>query len=270
MRPRHFPSEKSAVYFTLLDACGKEGCPVCRIIEEASASYLDTLFYEQVTDVEVRRKLRQARGLCSWHSAAVTRRPTAALGAAIIVQDLLEEEVARLATLQHQPFWRRGPVGRLARLSPQALAGYLRGWRSRHVCPACQAATAHEQHALETLLNCLDEAVFAQRFAATPFGICLPHLVQAAAGQASHPNLIGLFNAQLARYAGLVAELAEFCRKHDYRFSREAWGTEANAWQRGIEVLAGKAGIFGNDLQRQEWRRKPRLRQFRLGWWQAP
>jgi len=128
---------------------------------------------------------------------------------------------------------------------------------------------AHEQHALETLLNFLAEEVFAQRFAATPFGICLPHLVRAAAGHASHPNLIGLIDAQRARYARLVTELAEICRKHDYRFSHEGWGAEADAWQRAIEVLAGKAGIFGNDLQRQEWRRRPRLRQFLLDWWQT-
>ena len=71
MMSRNSPVEKSSVYFTLLEALEKDGCPVCRIMEEASASYLDTLFYEQVTDVGVRRKLRQARGLCNWHSGRV-------------------------------------------------------------------------------------------------------------------------------------------------------------------------------------------------------
>src|SRR5262245_40696906 len=101
----HKPSaEKSSVYFRLLEALGKSGCPVCRIVEEASASYIDTLFYEQVTDVGVRRKLRQARGLCNWHSWRAQNIPTVALGVAIIAQDLLDEECTRLSALQQRLF----------------------------------------------------------------------------------------------------------------------------------------------------------------------
>src|SRR5918999_5637678 len=103
--------EKNSVYFAVLGALAKHGCPVCRIMAEASASYLDTLFYEQVTDVEVRRKLRQARGLCNWHSGMYGDLPSASLGVAIIAQDLLEEEIARLAGLQRQPFWKRVATG---------------------------------------------------------------------------------------------------------------------------------------------------------------
>jgi hypothetical protein len=269
MMPDHSSSAKSSVYFGLLEACEKDGCPVCRLMEEASASYLDTLFYEQVTDVGVRRKLRQARGLCNWHSERVSHLTTAALGVSIIAQDLLEEEIARLAELQHQPFWRRRPTGVLARLSRQTLLTYLQGWRQRGSCPACQAVDQHEQHALETLLNFLDEEVFARRFADTVFGVCLPHLVRAAERRPSHPGLVALIEAQRGKYAGLVVELAEFCRKHDYRFSREAWGLESDAWQRAIEVLAGKAAIFGNDLQRQQSSRSSAFLRFLHRWWSS-
>jgi hypothetical protein len=259
MMPRHSPSAKSSVYFGLLEACEKDGCPVCRIMEEASASYLDTLFYEQVSDIGVRRKLRRARGLCNWHSERVSHLTTAALGVAIIAQDLLEEEIARLAELQRQPFWRRRSTGVLGRLSLQALSAYLRGWRQRGSCPACQVVGQHEQHALETLLNFFEEQVFARRFADTVFGVCLPHLVRAAERYPSHSGLVALIEAQRGKYAGLVVELAEFCRKHDYRFSRETWGLESGAWQRAIEVLAGKSGVFGNDLQRRPSQRRPRV-----------
>jgi Family of unknown function (DUF6062) len=265
--PRHSPMEKSSVYFGLLEACEKDGCPVCRIMEEASASYLDTLFYEQVSDVGVRRKLRLARGLCNWHSGRLRHLPTAALGVAIIAQDLLEEEIARLARLQRQPFWRRGATGGLTRISVQALSAYLRGWRQRHSCPACQAVGEHEQHALETILNFLNEEVFAQRFHGTAFGVCLPHIVRVAECLPSHPGLVTLIEVQRGKYAGLIAELAEFCRKHDYRFSREGWGIESDSRQRAMEVLAGKAAIFGNDLQRQKSPRKPRFLRSLLGWW---
>jgi hypothetical protein len=236
-------------------------------MEEASASYLDTLFYEQVTDVGVRRKLRQARGLCNWHSERVRHLTMAALGVAIIAQDLLEEEIARLAELPRRPFWRRVTTGALAQVSAQRLSAYLRGWRHRHACPACQAVGEHEQHALETILNFLNEEVFALRFHATAFGVCLPHLVRVAECLPSHPALITLIEVQRSKYATLIAELDEFCRKHDYRFSHETWGLESDSWQRAIEVLAGKAGLFGHEFQRQRWLHSSGLRRSLFRWW---
>jgi hypothetical protein len=255
---RKVPADKSAVYFRLLEALEQPGCPLCRIMEEASASYVDTLFYEQVTDVGVRRKLRQARGLCNWHSWRVKNIPTAALGVAIIAQDLLEEAAAKLAELQRGPFWRRIASRAQAQLSRQSLLAFRRGRQQRNMCPACEAVSEHERHALETLLNFLDEEAFAQRFE-TSFGLCLPHLVRAAECHPSHPGLVALTTAQRGKHARLIAELEEFCRKHDYRFSREAWGMESDAWLRAIEVLAGKAGVFGNDLQRHHWGCRPRF-----------
>jgi hypothetical protein len=124
----------------------------------------------------------------------------------------------------------------------------------------------HEQHALETMLNFLDEKVFTRRFEAS-FGVCLPHTARAAECHPSHPNLVTLIEAQRGKHARLVAELEEFSRKHDYRFSREAWGMESDAWQRAIEALAGKAGVFGNDLQRRQWQRRPRFVRSLLSRW---
>jgi hypothetical protein len=247
--PRRPSVEKSSVYFTLLEALGKSGCAVCQIMQEASAGYLNVLFYEQVADVGLRRRLRQARGLCNWHSWEARKITTAALGVAIIAQDLLEEECARLAGLQRQPLWRSiGPYA-AGMISRQALLAYLRGWLRRGMCPACRVVVEHERHALETLLNFLHEQAFAQGFEGSS-GLCLPHLVKAVEFHPSHPELSILIGMQRSKYAHLVAELEEFCRKHDYRFSHEAWGAEADAWLRALEMMSGKAAVFGNDIHR--------------------
>jgi hypothetical protein len=227
-------------------------------MEEASASYLDTLLYEQVTDVGVRRKLRQARGLCHWHSWEARKLTTAALGVAIIAQDLLEEECARLAAAQRRALWRRLRPLVQAQLSRPALLAYLRGWLYRGICPACQVVVEHERHALLTTLNFVHEEDFARRFEASA-GLCLPHTVRASACDPSHPGLGGLLEVQRRKYACLAAELEEFCRKHDYRFSHEAWGAESDAWLRALEMLAGKVGSFGNDLERHHAKRRPRF-----------
>jgi hypothetical protein len=76
-----------------------------------------------------------------------------------------------------------------------------------------------------------------------------------------------LIEVQRGKQARLMAELAEFCRNHDYRFRHEAWGPESDAWQRAIEVLAGKAGVLGNDLQRYYAERRPRFMRSLLRWW---
>ena len=249
---------KNSVYFAVLGALAKHGCPVCRIMEEASASYLDTLFYEQVTDVEVRRKLRRARGLCNWHSWWARRITSAALGISIIAKDLLEEECTRLAALGPRSFWRRLADLIRAQFAGRAPPAYLRAWRGRAICPVCQVAVEHERHALETVLDFADEGEFSRHFQAST-GLCLPHTARATEQAPSHPKL-GLFiDVQRGKYARLVAELEEFCRKHDYRFAREGWGTEADAWQRAIETLTGKSGVFGSAIERQHSARRPRF-----------
>jgi Family of unknown function (DUF6062) len=265
MAPR-LTLEENSVYVAVLDALVKPGCAVCRIMEEASASYLDTLFYEQVTDVEVRRKLRRARGLCNWHSCWASKMTSAALGISIIARDLIEEECTRLAALEPQSFWRRLAELIQARLPCRAPPAYLRAWRARAICPACHVAVEHERHALETVLNFIDEAQFARHYEGST-GLCLPHTARAAELAPSHPKL-GYFSAiQRGKYTRLTAELEEFCRKHDYRFTHEAWGAEADAWQRALEILSGKLGVFGSAIDRQHSARRPRFLRNLFEWW---
>jgi hypothetical protein len=111
---------------------------------------------------------------------------------------------------------------------------------------------------LETVLDFVDEGEFSRHFQAST-GLCLPHTARATEQAPSHPKL-GLFiGVQRGKYTHLVAELEEFCRKHDYRFAREGWGTETDAWQRAIETLTGKSGVFGSAIERQHSARRPRF-----------
>ena len=48
---------------------------------------------------------------------------------------------------------------------------------------------------------------------------------------------------QCACLQALDAELREFIRKHDDRFTGEGTGTEGTSWIRAIEMVAGKPGI---------------------------
>jgi hypothetical protein len=260
MRSRQSATNKSQTYFALIESFGKRGCPVCRLMEEYSLHYLDVLFYEQVNDVGIRRKLREARGFCNWHAWRVRKIANSALGVAIIAKDLITEEVMRLDDLL-----RRSLVTRLHdaighSISRTSLRAFLQAWRQKRICPACEMILDHERHALETLLNFLHEAEFARRFESST-ALCVIHTRRAAEANGAHPHLRTLLDIQRRKYMSLVRELEAFCRKHDYRFSHESWGSESDAWLRAIELLAGKPDVFGNEIQRK------RPADGGVGWW---
>ncbi len=137
--------DKSFTYFALLEVFGKSGCPVCRLMEEYSLSYLDALFYEQVTDVGMRRKLREARGFCNWHAWQAKKIANSALSVAIIAKDLLTEEITRLDHLLHGPSFRTNERALNRRIAANSLLGFIQGWRQKRVCPACEVILEHER-----------------------------------------------------------------------------------------------------------------------------
>jgi hypothetical protein len=240
-------TEKSFTYFALLDAFDKQGCPVCRLMAEYSQSYLDTLFYEQVNDVGIRHRLRDSRGFCNWHAWQARQIASSALGVAILANDLITEEMTRLDDLLHGPLLTRLQHPVQQRISPKSLRAFIRGWQHRELCPACQVILEHERHALETILNFLRDRDFAQRIERSA-PLCIPHTTRVVESLGRHPGLPPLITLQRHKYAHLVGDLDELCRKHDYQFAHESWGTESDAWLRAIELLAGKPEVLGNDM----------------------
>jgi hypothetical protein len=243
--------DKSFTYFALLEAFDKQGCPVCRLMAEYSLSYLDALFYEQVNDVGVRRRLRASRGFCNWHAWQARSIASSALGVAIVANDLITEEMARLDGLLRGPTITPLQHGLRDKLSIKSIRAYIRGWRQKEICPACQVILEHERYALEAILHGLHDEDFAPRFERSA-PLCILHTARVVETQGRHPELRKLVERQRRKYAHLAGELDEFCRKHDYRFAREPWGAESDSWLRAIELLAGKPEVFGNDIHRRK------------------
>ncbi len=261
--PRESATDKSFTYFALLEAFDKRGCPVCRFMAEYSLSYLEALFYEQVNDVGIRRKLRDSRGFCNWHAWQAREIASSALGVAIIAKDLITEEITRLDNLLRGPIITRHQHRPRHSIAPESLRTFLRSWHQKAVCPACQIILDHERHALETILNFLRDADFARRFESSA-ALCVLHTTRAAEANGSHPHLRALIEIQRRKYASLVGELEAFCRKYDYRFSHESWGPESDSWLRAVELLAGKPNVFGNEIHRRK------LGNGSTRWWGGP
>ena len=249
--PLDAATEKSFTYFALLEAFDKQGCPICRFMAEYSLTYLEALFYEQVNDVGLRQKLRASRGFCNWHAWQARQIASSALGVAIMANDLITEEMSRLDRLLRGPPVTLLRHGSLDKIALKSIRAFMRGWQQKEVCPACQVVLEHERHALETILNFLGAEDFARRFEHSA-PLCTLHTTRVVETQNRHPQLRRLIALQQRKYAHLVGELEEFCRKHDYRFTHESWGAESDAWLRAIELLVGKPAVFGNDIRRMK------------------
>lgn len=74
-------------------------------------------------------------------------------------------------------------------------------------------------------------------------GFCIPHLFKIILRNSDEEIFERLFSIEKAKITQLVGELREFIRKHDYRFSKEPFGKERDAWIRAVEKLNGKAPL---------------------------
>ncbi len=221
----------------LEEAMAAGGCPFCRLAERAVRRYLASLLRERVLDIAERQRLRDARGLCNLHAWQL-QEGGGALGIAIVYRDVLNTLAKALeqgADVQ-DGLWRRlaGGPG-----SPRRAAATLRERQQpAGPCPACRERDEVERLAVGAMLDYLHGAEFAARFRASD-GLCLAHFLATLERAAEAGPLRELVAVQLRVERGLVAELDEFIRKHDYRFSGEKIGAEGDAWMRAIAHVAG-------------------------------
>jgi hypothetical protein len=222
-------TKTDTLYWDLLEACAKPGCPLCRVSLAFVRSYLDSTMYERVNDFGVRAALRDARGYCNAHAWMLTEGYGVVLGTAIIQRDVLNA-VLKAADV--------APLGRGTRQYAQYI---LRRLRPTAECPACANQRTMEDIAVQTLLKYLDDARLAAALAETS-GLCLPHFSRALELVEDSDRLQRLLRFQWQALEGLCDELSELIRKHDYRFKDEGFGEEGDSWLRATGIVSAERG----------------------------
>lgn len=233
-------------------ALAQEGCPICRLTAEVVERHLDFMLWERVTDPDLRREVRQARGFCREHTWALVR-AGASLGIAILLQDVLQDLCTVLENNASQQTGRarrsrrglRGLGGaRPAEDVINALSSQLEPQDGQR-CPACVQRQMMEDIYLDVLLdNLVGQDNLATAYQSSD-GLCLPHFRYAVHRAHSQEILDALLRTQLTIWHRLVQQLSEVIRKHDYRFQAEAWGEEAGAWLTAIAALVGSRLMRG-------------------------
>lgn len=100
-RPRSGPPPRDLISAELERALEEEGCPLCRIARAQEERYLQGFLWENVTDPEVRDRLRADLGYCPRHTWLMFdlehRLWGTASGTATLLHDLLTVVTGRLA-----------------------------------------------------------------------------------------------------------------------------------------------------------------------------
>lgn len=245
---------KDLSYFVFLEALEKPGCPICHLVVEGGRCYLDSLMYERVLDVPTRLSLMDSFGFCSWHAWQIPTLPAicnSTVGFSIFASDLLRKfDILADATIKRGDetwpwqLWFKKIFGKI-RLSSQ-----MKG----KACPACVYVTQAEYYYLQELMAFVQDEHFLSAYQASE-GICLPHffsLERSFSNQANYPALLKL---QLGKVQSLRTTIDEFIRKQDHRFRDEITLSEAKAWRIAMESLAGKPGVFNNEMGRDFFRK---------------
>jgi hypothetical protein len=238
---------KSSVYHELLEAMAHIGCPVCRMIDRAVRQYVDVFFYENITNVERRAEIREARGYCSVHGALLAGH-SRMLGTAIIQHDVINDVLREI----NRVLPKTGPHKSSKPRKPQPLndlaATPLRNSLTNAVkpkrnCPLCEYEHDQERILLRIIIDDVHEPEMRAAFERSS-GLCLPHLQTAL--QLRGVNADGLrLVTQIERdiLQALKADLDEYLVKSNGSYNYEGMGKEADSPMRAVKIVSGR--VFG-------------------------
>jgi hypothetical protein len=231
VKPQQRPS-RHLVYFALVDALAKAGCPVCTLGLRAVERYLGGLAYEQVNDPGVRAVLRAAHGFCTRHAWQFADLPHAHLGTAIIYRDIAATLLRGLTRRPLLPWAGPSAAGQADALAP------------RRPCPACAVLGEATATALRAVIDYLDgdDPELQRRYPASG-GLCRPHLT-AALPLARQPRTREI----------LVATAAT---------APDAAAGPPLATAMWVELLAGKEGAVSTVAAKRQGRGRTAARQKR-------
>jgi len=190
---------------------------------------MDGFLYESVNDPGLRQEIKASQGFCNRHAWQLQKFGDG-FGQAIIYSDLMNIVLKQLKEIDE-------PVSFKELLKRINLGAATRG-----ICIFCKQEKDAEERYISVFWENFDDPEFSCDYK-NSFGLCLPHLALSLKKCKNKKFGKELIDIETGKISGLIAELKEFMRKHDYRFSKEKFGKEGDSWIRTIEKFIGKEGI---------------------------
>ena len=228
---------KSSAYHELIEAMSQPGCPICRLVDRAARQYVDVFFYENVTNVERRAEIREARGYCSAHGALLAGHARM-LGIAIIQHDVINDVLREVDRVLTQTRAQRRPLDHLIGASMRrAVLGAV---KPKRLCPLCEYEREQAGMLLRTLAGEMHDEAMHQAFARSS-GLCLPHLqalLQLRDVDAHRLRLLLQIERDILK--ALKADLEEFLTKSNGSYEHASMGKEADSPLRATRLVSGR------------------------------
>ncbi len=236
-------SSREPSFAELYEAMLEDGCPICRLGLRTADHYLSVYCSENVTDVDIRARVREANGFCNVHAWRLPDQRDA-LGLSITFADVIKNLGRQLDA--------HDPESRNRRL-PGWLFRLLRDWRGRlprgrvfrkpQPCPVCVEQFRAERRYAATFADYADDEMLIERYREGD-GLCLPHLKLVIASAADDAAINLIAGSEVERWRELYDLLDEIVRKADYRFNQEAiTPQERDALTRVLAIVSGAKGL---------------------------
>jgi hypothetical protein len=208
--------EKHMTYYNIIDSFREKGCPVCYLVDKSVNSFFNSFLFENVLDYGIGVKLKKSRGFCKEHAFKLIKYGDSlatAITYSSLIEDLLDE-LNKMSSAKSNIFNQKG------------------------ICPVCEVVSESEERYLNAFILYAKEDIFLEEYKKSK-GMCVPHLKQLLLKCRDKKLLNKLIEIHIQFYKTLNEELKEIIRKNDYRFSKEQWGEEKDAWIRAVEKFVG-------------------------------
>jgi len=217
--------DKNITHMHVLEAFEKsKTCPLCYLANATVNKYMDDLLYENVNDTGLRKKLAKSKGFCSFHGELLVKHGDA-LGIAIMHIDQIQLLLNHLKNVSSIFTSLRNPD--------------QNDWIEHPGCLICEIRKDAEKRHIETLIELIDDKEL-RSYMDSFHGFCARHLLMTLPKLKDKGQATYIIELHTRKYASLLADLKEFCRKSDYRFKDEHVGHEADSWEKAVHIVSGK------------------------------
>lgn len=212
-------SEKHMTYFRIVDSFAEKECPVCFLLKKSINNFFDSFIYENVLDGEISRKLEKSKGFCNKHA-----------------YDFIKYGDALAIAITYQPI-----IYEILNEIQEDKAYFKKLLDKKGICPACERRSDSEKHYIDAFISYIGDEDFIEKYKKSS-GLCIPHFIEILSNCRNKKDFEIMVQMQEDFLTELSNELKEIKRKNDYRFSKEPWGKEKDAWIRAVRMMVGYEG----------------------------
>ena len=221
-------------------------CPFCVMYNKLEANELDLILGASAMEPDVRIRTNEL-GFCDTHFGLMFKR-SKRLPLALMMESLLSEGVSKDMD---------GSMGMFIQKTGETVAKKLE--KRACSCYVCERIENNFVHMLETAaLLWQSDSAFQEKAKAAPY-FCVPHygrFLRTAKERLSKKDFAEFFTAMNAiekEYLGdLKDDVSWFCKKFDYRYENEPWGTAKDAPERARVFLTGMLHVHDEDLKKND------------------